>query len=191
MSYQFLFRINKQAFTLVELLVVISIISLLSSVVFGSLQSARNRAQIAAGLQFENQIHKKLYECLVVQYDFEDNFNDSSGNDYDLTPVNSPQFINSINDQRGVSFISSYLYNDDFNDILGDSDFSVSYWVKPSGDMTGRGNWGIGPGGRTGETFENFSRGANEIMVESWGAPTFSSGKLYSIDEWQHVFITE
>src|SRR3989344_5438428 len=43
-----------KGFTLIELLVVISIISLLSSIVLSSVSSARDKARIAAGKQFDS-----------------------------------------------------------------------------------------------------------------------------------------
>jgi prepilin-type N-terminal cleavage/methylation domain-containing protein len=46
----------KRGFTLVELLVVISIIALLSSIVISSVNEARERARIAAGRQFASSI---------------------------------------------------------------------------------------------------------------------------------------
>lgn len=58
-------------FTLIELLVVISIVSLLSSVVLSSLSAARERARIAAGLQFEANILHALGADMLAEYTFE------------------------------------------------------------------------------------------------------------------------
>lgn len=48
----------RSGFTLVELLVVISIIGLLSSVVVSSIASARNRARVANGQTYSAQLYR-------------------------------------------------------------------------------------------------------------------------------------
>lgn len=109
MELKFLKLKNKiliTAFTLIELLVVVSIISLLSSIVFASISTASDRAEVAAGLQFENQVHKKLYNCLVAQYDFEDTSNlglDSSGYDNHATNGGAISAFG-VNGGMGVQF---------------------------------------------------------------------------------------
>ena len=51
----------RRAFTLLEVLVVIAIIGILSTIVLASVNSARNDAEIAAGQSFENNFHKQNY----------------------------------------------------------------------------------------------------------------------------------
>lgn len=52
---------NSRGFTLIELLVVIAIIGLLSSVVLASVQSARNKANIARTIDQVREIEKAFY----------------------------------------------------------------------------------------------------------------------------------
>ncbi len=77
---------KSRGFTLIELLVVIAIIGLLVSIVLVSLQGIREKARIAAGLQFSQSIKNALGAELVGEWSFEEGGDDTcagGGSDYD------------------------------------------------------------------------------------------------------------
>lgn len=70
---------NKQkAFTLIELMLVISIIGLLSGIILVSLGSARVKARIAAASQFASQIHNALGADVLGIWDFDEGAGNSA-----------------------------------------------------------------------------------------------------------------
>ncbi len=76
---------NNKGFTLIELLVVVAIIGILSSVVLASLNSARDKARLAAGKQFDANVLHSIGDQLVAEWKFDDSTNryiDTSGNNH-------------------------------------------------------------------------------------------------------------
>src|SRR3989344_6884814 len=85
---------KKFGFTLIELLVVVAIISLLSSIVFASLNGARDKPRIAAGkTQFSN-LTSVLYENAYVMWNFNEGVGSATTTDFG--PAGKTGSINGI-----------------------------------------------------------------------------------------------
>lgn len=95
---KFLKMKNKKGFTLIELLVVIAIISLLSSIVMASLNSARKKARDAVRAQDMQTIYTMLTQY-SIQYGGIPTTDDYTGGsdagtwDYSSQPTSSPSFL--------------------------------------------------------------------------------------------------
>jgi len=81
-----------EAFTIIEVLVVITIIGLLASIVLITTKGARERAKIAKGLNFAAQVHHSLGAYAVGIWDLDNSVQDSSGYNNNGTIGGDPQF---------------------------------------------------------------------------------------------------
>jgi prepilin-type N-terminal cleavage/methylation domain-containing protein len=87
--------LNKQkAFTLAEILVVIAVIGLLSSIIFAITSGTREQGKIAKGLYFSQHLHNSLGSYAVGTWNFDEGSgttaNDTSGWGSNGALVNSP-----------------------------------------------------------------------------------------------------
>lgn len=129
-----------KGFTLVEILVVMSIISLLSSVVLNSLNSARNKGVEGSARQFDANIYHSFGADPIAIWNFDDSANlgnDSSGNGKHAGII-SPAFYTSSGLARGAMDLTlgGYLTTTGGTPINALSNFtdvtkgSVSMWAK-------------------------------------------------------------
>jgi hypothetical protein len=117
-------------------------------------------------------------------------WNDISRSGYNGTLTNGPTF--SISNGGGISFdgVDDYVIMGSINDIQGNKPFSVSGWVKRSGDWSGGATWGIG-GGNTGTGINTYNGGnTNEITIDLWGVSTYTTNQTYSTTNWKYVVWT-
>jgi prepilin-type N-terminal cleavage/methylation domain-containing protein len=135
-----MFLSNKKGFTLIELLVVISIISLLSSVVLASLNSARDKARLAAGKQFSASLYHVAGDQAIGMWELDEcsgSPGDSSGSGNTLTLLGSPTFSSNTPKGSGCSLLlnGSNQYgnvtSNVFDKVNGD-EFAVSVWINPA-----------------------------------------------------------
>ena len=125
---------NSLGFTLVEVLVVISIIGILSSIVMVSINSAKEKAEIAKGKAFDSHISRVIGLSLLSKWSLENGEAEDQaegGNNGDITggvtevagiTDNALQF----NGTDGlVEFDESFF-------VSTPTEFTVSLWAKPS-----------------------------------------------------------
>lgn len=128
--------IYRRGFTLVELLVTISIISLLSTIVLSNVKAARDKAQVGAGQHFSSSLDHAYTAEAVAIWNFEENSGnpiDDSGNNYTLSIVGTPTKVNGIHGK-------AYQFSSASNNYLTSSPatipisatWTIAVWVKPS-----------------------------------------------------------
>ncbi|MBI5133905.1 MAG: LamG domain-containing protein [Candidatus Taylorbacteria bacterium] len=127
---------NKRAFTLIELLVVVSIISLLSSVVLSSLNSARDKARIAAGKQFAAQAGRAAGDYAMGIWELDECSGSSAGNRAGTnlgTIVGGASWTADSIKATGcsLSFDGSTGYVWTTNPTDQTQSYSYSFWIKP------------------------------------------------------------
>jgi prepilin-type N-terminal cleavage/methylation domain-containing protein len=135
---------GQKAFTLVEILVVIAVIGLLSSVIFAITRGADEQGRIARGLYFSQHLHNSLGSYAAGIWSFDEGSgstaNDISGWNNNGSLVNSPTWRCASTDTSytpsaqgcSLEFNGSSNYVSISDDIFGmDGDFTVELWLKP------------------------------------------------------------
>lgn len=175
---------NKQAgFTLLELLVVISIIGFLSSIVSASLSTAKNNARIKAGMEAEASLSHRFPGIAKIYFE--------NGQIKDLTGSNiqngsaNVTYSNDVpyGDTQSLDFNNSNGYvsfpNSSVSDIQTTGGFTASAWIKSPPASFGRvittGHHGFDGGFLLGTTKEAMTNQKYEIIAGVGGySPTYN-----------------
>jgi len=199
----FILKNNNRGFTLIELLMVIAIVSLMSSIVFASLNDAREKARMAAGLQFSSSLYHTLGSEVAGIWNLDDgsgsSASDTSGYSNNGTLMNNPSWSNDIPGKNGSSL--SFDGTNDYINIgireslqMRDGSVTVEFWIKPNtwaggyrGLFVGSAGGGLQGYGVTLHT--NGTKIVGEIYGSLGGRQLVSRNIGIKIGEWNHIAI--
>ncbi len=153
---------SQKAFTLLELLVVITIIGILSSIVIVSMSGSTDSANIAKGKAYAQQVHALLGSETVLDLNFNEGFYNTCSTGKDVCDASGygnggeiyndeATFISSPIDGYALSFDGNNDYINIPNDLGDPSEMTIEFWFYVSESdkirtqylMDGRngGNW--------------------------------------------------
>ncbi|MBU2539862.1 prepilin-type N-terminal cleavage/methylation domain-containing protein [Patescibacteria group bacterium] len=183
-------------FTLVELAAAMVIFGILVSIVVAGVGGVREKARIAAGLQFSQNIKNGIGDELVGEWSFENNLYDSSGNgnNCDWSGAGPTYLDNTASDNLGVAL----NFNGSSNAAICGSSPSLNI----SGDEITIEAW-IYKQPSTGTRYVLAKSGANwwsyQYALVNYGKYIFlnlngklagNSGEVISDNRWYHVTVT-
>lgn len=133
----------QKGFTLIEVLVVVAIIGLLSSIVLVALNNSRENARIAGAKSFAAQVYRVAGDQIVGMWDFNEcsgtAVTDGSGNGNNGILVGAPTWVANTPSGTGCALdfngAANYVDIPTSGSLNLTNNFTVSLWVylKPSG----------------------------------------------------------
>lgn len=190
---------NKKGFTVIELLIVVAIISILSSIIIGSLNSARTKASIASGKKFAASLDHAYSTDAAGLWDFNETsgttVSDKSSNENNGTISGTSNWVSGVNG-NAISLDLNSSVDLGHSDLYNSSDFTISFWVKPGGFDGTPAQWGnilMRGGVYNTNGFRFGARNDGKLVfwsTESGGSLNFTSTKAISTDRFYHIALT-
>lgn len=190
---------NKRGFTIIELLVVISIIGLISSVALANLQGAKEQAKQAASKQFQSTINHTLGAETIATWEFDEGagnvLTDTSGNTAMNGEIIGATWVPDGGITGGaLSFLNvpggAYVAGHGFPNPGANGKVTVVMWVRPANivgvnSLLYYGDNGNGGGNCTG--FEMFADGGRLWSRNNDVSKNITPNIVLSNNEWQNV----
>jgi large repetitive protein len=175
------------AFTLIELLVVISIISLLSSIVLASLNSARDKGRMAAGLKLASSLATGMGAEAVGIWNLDEGTGavayNSSGKGTVNGVITGATWVSGPNNKPALAFTAGRRV--DLGSVTIDVNVTVAAWIQASSGGAGPVFSNRGAGLYFGISQEKFFTYYNNSS-----APAMSSLKSIVDNKWHHIVWT-
>lgn len=187
---------RNKGFTLIELLVVVSIISFLTSVVLASLNTAREKARIGAGLRFSIHTYRAFGADAVLIWDFDEssgNATDISGNGNNGVFTNGASRSSDTPYSRGSSVSlngsTQYVTAPDSTSLNVTGALTLAAWIKPTA-IGGDYKTIVSKRQNTNPTSYQMYLGNNDGVLSYYNGTQYRSGYTPRTNVWTHVAIT-
>jgi prepilin-type N-terminal cleavage/methylation domain-containing protein len=195
---------DEKSFTLLELLVVITIIGILSSIVIVSMSGSTDSASIAKGKAYAQQVHALLGHEAVLDLSFNETAYDTCSGSSDVCDVsgygnhgtiynNEASFVSSPIDGNALSFdgVNDRIDCGNKASLFPASTYSWEFWTKidSAGAGTLRYYWNKRWGSSNGDLL--FIRDSNS-KLEWWLGNGVATQHIYSnsalpTNSWMHI----
>jgi prepilin-type N-terminal cleavage/methylation domain-containing protein len=192
-----------RAFTLLELLVVITIIGVLASIVVVSMSGSTDSATIAKGKAFSQQVRALLGHEAVLDLNFNESTADTCPDGEDVcdasgygnngTLYGNASFIPSSVDGYALSFDGAGDYvncgNNSILDVFrtsGSKLLTIEVWIKRN--IIGTAQQIINKG-IAGEGYKLEFTPANGILFTTWGVKDYYFSSTVTDTKWHHIAI--
>jgi prepilin-type N-terminal cleavage/methylation domain-containing protein len=193
---------KNRAFTLLELLVVITIIGILSSIVIVSMSGSTDSATIAKGKAYAQQIHALLGHEAVLDLNFNENAYNTCSDGADVCDTsgygnngtiynNEATFVSSPVDGHALDFNGSSDYIDCGENTIFNiaTEITIEAWIKTD-TVTPQYQGIVGKGDTSGERIYYLYLSNNKIKVltdGTGGVDTLVTTETLSPEEWIHA----